>query len=109
MRSIDNVLGTFMKGLESTIMELNLEIFFRQHLNHHTRCCLIGSWRKSKLLTQMLSNTLLIRNPKKGFFELDRGYEVVENGFNESFNSVIVTIRNKPIILLLCWKLLGLL
>ncbi|XP_071738607.1 uncharacterized protein [Rutidosis leptorrhynchoides] len=44
------------------------------------------------------------RNPKswsRAFFVVDRGYEAVENGFSECFNSVIVNIRHKPIITML--------
>nr|GEY13441.1 hypothetical protein [Tanacetum cinerariifolium] len=41
------------------------------------------------------------RNPKtwsRAFFEVDRGYEVIENGFSECFNSMIVNVRHKPLI-----------
>ncbi|GJZ77422.1 multidrug resistance-associated protein 5, partial [Tanacetum coccineum] len=41
------------------------------------------------------------KNPKtwsRAFFEVDRGCEAVENGFSECFNSVIVSVRHKPLI-----------
>jgi len=44
---------------------------------------------------------LMDKNPKtwsRAFFKLHRGCESVENGFSECFNSVILTVRNKPII-----------
>ncbi|GJU00304.1 multidrug resistance-associated protein 5 [Tanacetum coccineum] len=47
---------------------------------------------------------LMDKNPKtwsRAFFEVDRGYEAIENGFNECFNSVIVSVRHKPLLTML--------
>ncbi|XP_071731309.1 uncharacterized protein [Rutidosis leptorrhynchoides] len=44
------------------------------------------------------------KNPKswsRAFFETGRGYEAVENGFSECFNSMILLYRHKPIITML--------
>nr|XP_043623662.1 uncharacterized protein LOC122595376 [Erigeron canadensis] len=49
-------------------------------------------------------NYLIERNPKswcRAFFEIHRGCEAVENGFSECWNSVLLKIKNKPIITLL--------
>nr|GEU34957.1 multidrug resistance-associated protein 5 [Tanacetum cinerariifolium] len=46
-------------------------------------------------------NYLVDKNPKtwsRAFFEVNRGYEVVKNGFSECFNSVIISVRHKPLI-----------
>lgn len=76
-------------------------------------------WRASKasypLLFQRIMNDLRIANPNahkylserdpktwcRAFFVLHRGCESVENGFSECFNSVILKVRNKPIITML--------
>nr|XP_043615640.1 uncharacterized protein LOC122587520 [Erigeron canadensis] len=47
---------------------------------------------------------LIDRNPSswcRAFFEIHRGCEAVENGFSECWNSVLLKVRNKPIITLL--------
>nr|XP_043637944.1 uncharacterized protein LOC122608941 [Erigeron canadensis] len=47
---------------------------------------------------------LMDRNPKswsRAFFWLHTGCEAVENGFSECWNSVLLKVRNKPIITLL--------
>ncbi|XP_076934335.1 uncharacterized protein LOC143600567 [Bidens hawaiensis] len=47
---------------------------------------------------------LIERDPNtwsRAFFETDRACESVENGFSESFNSVIMSARRKPIITML--------
>ena len=44
------------------------------------------------------------KDPKtwsRAYFELGRGCEAVENGFSECFNSVLVTVRDKPILTML--------
>nr|XP_043617627.1 uncharacterized protein LOC122589397 [Erigeron canadensis] len=44
---------------------------------------------------------LMDKNPKswsRAFFKLNRACDSVENGFSECFNSVILSVRNKPII-----------
>lgn len=44
---------------------------------------------------------LMDKNPKtwsRAFFEVDRGFEAVENGFSECFKSVIMSVRHKPLI-----------
>nr|XP_043615790.1 uncharacterized protein LOC122587689 [Erigeron canadensis] len=44
---------------------------------------------------------LMDKNPKswsRAFFKLNRACDRVENGFSECFNSVILSVRNKPII-----------
>ncbi|GJS01471.1 multidrug resistance-associated protein 5 [Tanacetum coccineum] len=49
-------------------------------------------------------NILWIRIQKLGqdpFFEVNRGCEAIENGFNECFNSVIVNVRHKPLLTML--------
>ncbi|GJZ80044.1 multidrug resistance-associated protein 5 [Tanacetum coccineum] len=47
---------------------------------------------------------LIDKDPKtwsRAFFEVDRGCEAVENGFSECFNSVLVSVRNKPLLTML--------
>ena len=47
---------------------------------------------------------LMEKDPKtwsRAYFELGRGCEAVENGFSECFNSVLVTVRDKPILTML--------
>ena len=47
---------------------------------------------------------LIKRDPttwSRAFFELDRACEAVENGISESFNSVIVEARRKPLLTML--------
>ncbi|GJR26425.1 hypothetical protein Tco_1102657 [Tanacetum coccineum] len=47
---------------------------------------------------------LMGKNPKtwsRVFFEVNRGCEAIENGFNECFNSVIVNVRHKPLLTML--------
>nr|GEV29078.1 multidrug resistance-associated protein 5 [Tanacetum cinerariifolium] len=44
------------------------------------------------------------KDPKtwsKVFFKLDKGCEAIENGFSECFNSVLVSVRNKPLLTML--------
>ncbi|GKB36113.1 hypothetical protein Tco_0881055, partial [Tanacetum coccineum] len=36
-----------------------------------------------------------------GIFKLDKGYEAIENGFSECFNSVLVSVRSKPLLTML--------
>ncbi|GKB43840.1 hypothetical protein Tco_0888782, partial [Tanacetum coccineum] len=43
---------------------------------------------------------LIDKNPKtwsKAFFEVDKGWKAIENGFSECFNTVIVNVRHKPL------------
>ncbi|GJY99527.1 multidrug resistance-associated protein 5 [Tanacetum coccineum] len=47
---------------------------------------------------------LMDKNPKtwsRAFFEVGRGCEAIENGFSESFNSVIFNVRHKPLLTML--------
>ncbi|GJY34050.1 multidrug resistance-associated protein 5 [Tanacetum coccineum] len=45
---------------------------------------------------------LIDTNPRPiAFFEVDRGCESIENGFSECFNSVIVSVRHKPLLTML--------
>ena len=47
---------------------------------------------------------LMDKNPKtwsRAFFEVGRGCEAVENGFSECFNSVILSVRDKPLLTML--------
>ncbi|GJR06128.1 multidrug resistance-associated protein 5 [Tanacetum coccineum] len=37
----------------------------------------------------------------RAFFEVDRDCEAIKNGFSESFNSVIVSVRHKPLLTML--------
>ncbi|GJX71080.1 multidrug resistance-associated protein 5 [Tanacetum coccineum] len=47
---------------------------------------------------------LIDKDPKtwsRAFFKLDKGCEAIENGFSECFNSVLVSVRNKPLLTML--------
>ncbi|GKE54014.1 multidrug resistance-associated protein 5, partial [Tanacetum coccineum] len=47
---------------------------------------------------------LIDKDPKtwsKAFFEVDRGCKAVENGFSECFDSVLVSVSNKPLLTML--------
>ncbi|XP_071713589.1 uncharacterized protein [Rutidosis leptorrhynchoides] len=59
---------------------------------------------KAKAANPNVFTYLTERNPKSwsmAFFETERCYEAVENGFSECFNAVIVQCRHKPIITML--------
>ncbi|GJS75670.1 hypothetical protein Tco_0725551 [Tanacetum coccineum] len=47
---------------------------------------------------------LIDKNPKtwsKAFFEVDKGWKAIDNGFSECFNSVSVNVRHKPLLTML--------
>ncbi|GKD38646.1 hypothetical protein Tco_1258853, partial [Tanacetum coccineum] len=47
---------------------------------------------------------LIDKDPKtwsRAFFKLDKGCKAVENGFSECFNSVLVSVRSKPLLTML--------
>lgn len=47
---------------------------------------------------------LMDKDPKtwsRAYFEVGRGCEAVENGFSECFNSVILSVRDKPLLTML--------
>ena len=59
---------------------------------------------KIKEANPLAHKYLMDKNPKtwsRAFFELDRGCEAVENGFSECFNSVLVNVRDKPLLTML--------
>ena len=59
---------------------------------------------KIKKANQNAYDYLIKKDPKtwsRAYFHIGTNCEAVENGFSECFNSVILTVRNKPIITML--------
>ncbi|GJY27396.1 integrase [Tanacetum coccineum] len=59
---------------------------------------------KIKIANPNAHKYLMDKNPKtwsRAFFDVDRGCEAIKNGFSECFNSVIISVRHKPLLTML--------
>nr|GEU84129.1 multidrug resistance-associated protein 5 [Tanacetum cinerariifolium] len=83
--------------------EQPLQAALRMHLKPHT-LNFSTIMDKIKNVNPNAHKYLMDKNPRawsRAFFEVDIGYEAIENGFSECFNSVIVNVRHKTLLTML--------
>ncbi|GKE77096.1 hypothetical protein Tco_1543216, partial [Tanacetum coccineum] len=104
MLSTCNVQDIFMKNLGNQYSGLEFRQLFWAASKASYPQLFKKIMDKIKSANPNADKYLMDKNPKtwpKAFFEVDRGCEAIENGFSECFNSVIVSVRHKPLLTML--------
>ena len=104
MWNTNNVPDTFMRGLRNNIVVLSLEAYYEGSSKASYPGLFNHIMGKMKIANPNAYQYLLDKDPKTwsiAYFHIGSNCEAIENGFNECFNSVLLQVRNKPLITML--------